>query len=67
MIRSCKDIKSMDDFQEFATCKDRTVEMGLFETARILRWNALFVMSPDLFDRLFEERLRETKLRLDND
>jgi len=64
MIRSCADIKSMDDFREFAEYREYAIEMGLEETASIMRWDKSTVMNPDLFDRLFEDHLRETRLRL---
>jgi len=67
MIRCCEDIKTMDDFKKFAKYRGDAMEVGLEETANMLCWNEFTVMNSDLFDRLFEERLREAKQRLKND
>lgn len=58
MIRSCNNIKSIDDFKKFAKYREYAIEMGLKETAFIICWSNSSVMNPDLFDRLYEEYLR---------
>ena len=47
MIRSCNDVTTLDEFEEFIKLRLNTVQMGLVETARILRWNAEHNIRPD--------------------
>jgi len=47
MIKSCNDVTTMKDFEEFIKLRLNTVEVGLLETARILRWDAGHTVHPD--------------------
>jgi len=47
MIRSCDDVTTMKDFEEFVKLRLNTVEVGLIETAGILRWDAGHIIRPD--------------------
>jgi len=47
MIKSCNDVTTMKDFDEFIKLRLNTVEVGLIETARILRWDAQHNIRPD--------------------
>lgn len=58
MIRSCEDIKTLDDFKKLVKYRDGANSVGLEETASIICWDKVTTMNPDLFNRLFKERLR---------
>ncbi len=63
MIRSCEDVKTLDEFEELMQSCANALRMGLQETADVVCWSKGELIDPDLFDRLFEEKFRETKLR----
>ena len=58
MIRSCEDIKTLDEFEELMEFTANSVRMGLQETADVVCWSKGELIDPDLFDRLFEENFR---------
>ena len=47
MVNSCNDVTTMKDFEEFIKLRINTIEVGLIETARILRWDAGHTICPD--------------------
>lgn len=49
MIRSCEDIKTLDDFYEFAKSCNNADELGLRETVNMIRWNDIYIICPELF------------------
>jgi len=56
MIKSCEDIKTLDEFHKLGDYRLRTIDIGLLETANMLSWNRGCLISPDLFDMLVDER-----------
>lgn len=58
MIKSCEDIKTQNDFQKFSQYSIRTTDMGLRETADMMRWSNRCLIHPNLFMDLFETNLR---------
>ena len=47
MTKSCEDVTTSDEFEEFIKLKLNTVEVGLLETAKILCWDAQHLIRPD--------------------
>jgi len=57
MIKSCEDVKTQNDFHEFSQYSIRTADMGLRETADIIRWAHNCFIHPKLFTNLFVKDL----------
>lgn len=55
MIKSCKDVETLDDFEELVEVRANALRMGLEETARMVCWDAGNLMCPDFFVALFEQ------------
>ena len=47
MIKSCNDVTTLNEFEEFIILRLNTVKVGLIETAKILRWDAGRNVNPD--------------------
>ncbi len=47
MIKSCEDVTTMKDFEEFIKLRLNTTEVGLLETAGMLCWDAIHIIRPD--------------------
>ncbi len=62
MIKSCKDIKTMDQFREFSKHIIQTGIVGLNETATMLRWSHYCLVRPALFNNIVE---RDRKVKDD--
>ncbi len=54
IYRSCEDIRSVDEFENFIEFRANALRMGLDETARILCWDAKNLISLELFKNLYE-------------
>lgn len=54
MIRSCNDIKTLNDFYEFSRSWRNACEMGLEETTNIISWSEITLINPELFSILTE-------------
>ncbi len=61
MIRSCEDIKTLDEFEELMEFTANSVRMGLQETADIVCWSKGELIAPKLFEALFEKELAKIK------
>ncbi|KKM69941.1 hypothetical protein LCGC14_1445670 [marine sediment metagenome] len=61
MIRSCEDVKTMTEFNEFSRHSHRILSMGLSETAVMMRWSHHCLIRPDLFHNLVEKNRRIKK------
>ncbi|KKM05716.1 hypothetical protein LCGC14_1751250 [marine sediment metagenome] len=55
MIRSCEDVKTLDEFAEWITFRANVLRMGLDETAEMLCWDSGNLICPELFEDLFEK------------
>ena len=53
MIKSCEDVTTLDEFEKFIQLRINTIEVGLIETARILRWDAGHTIHPDKIGTLW--------------
>ena len=61
MIRSCEDVKTLDEFEELMELCANALRMGLQETVDVVCWSKGELIDPDLFDKLFEEIFRTKK------
>jgi len=61
MIKSCEDIETQNDFHKLSSYSIRTTDMGLRETADMMRWSRSCLISPKLFMDLFETNFRIKK------
>lgn len=52
MIRSCEDIKTMDEFQKFSNLFLNTRNVGLEETARLIIWSEHAIMDLETINNL---------------
>jgi len=52
MIKSCRDVKTLDDFYEFCHLYRVLDKIGLEETSRIIRWNEYYTVSPEILPLL---------------
>ena len=52
MIRSCNDVKTIKDFDEFYDVRYNAREMGLKETADIICWDEDNIICPELLESL---------------
>ncbi|KKM05714.1 hypothetical protein LCGC14_1751230 [marine sediment metagenome] len=50
MIKSCEDVKTMDDFQSFSNVYFNTKTIGLHETARLVIWSRGAIISSKTVD-----------------
>jgi len=48
MIRSCEDVKTVSDFNEFYDARYNAYIIGLKETADIICWDENNLISPEL-------------------
>ena len=55
MIKSCKDVKTAHDFEEFCHTVFNTFDMGLTETANTICWEDPNIISPKAFTDLYNE------------
>ncbi len=55
MIRSCEDVKTTDDFQEFCNVLFNTYDMGLNETADTICWEDPNIISPKAFTNIYNK------------
>ncbi len=53
MIKSCEDIKTMNEFDSFHAYFVNTTNVGLVETARLIRWDQCRIMEPELFSKIY--------------
>ena len=61
MIKSCEDIKTIDEFEELMESCVNSVRMGLQETADIVCWSKGELIAPELFESLFVKELAKIK------
>ena len=61
MIKSCEDIETQNDFHKFSQYSIRTTDMGLRETADMMRWSHRCLIHPSLFTNLFVKTFRTTE------
>jgi len=54
MIKSCEDVTTMDEFDEFMKLRLNTLQVGLIETAGILRWDSAHNIHPDTVQTLIQ-------------
>lgn len=54
MIKSCEDVKTLNDFFEFSKSWTNAREMGLRETIEMTSWNEINLICPELFTTLSE-------------
>lgn len=59
MIKSCEDVKTMKEFHKLSSYFIRTTDIGLCETASMMRWRRRCLIRPALFDELVEENRRK--------
>lgn len=59
MIKFCDDVKTLKQFREFSIYLIRIRDMGLEETAKMMRWSYHCLIRPALFDELVEEDRRK--------
>ncbi len=52
MIKSCDDVETWDDYNEFANMLFNTNDMGLRETVKMLCWDDPNIISPKAFGTL---------------
>lgn len=57
MIKSCEDIKTLDEFEELLNFRANALRMGLDETARMMCWDAGNLVCPEFFEALFEKEM----------
>ncbi len=55
MIKSCEDVKTLNDFYEFSRYRNKTRDMGLIETNNMMKWSKNKLIDPELFTRLQKE------------
>lgn len=53
MIRSCEDVKTVDNFEELVVVRIETIKIGLCETAEMLCWDKKYIICPILVETLF--------------
>ena len=63
MIKSCEEVKTIDNFDELVLFRSKTVRIGLRETAEMLCWNKKYIICPGLVEILYGRR----PLRIAND
>lgn len=56
MIKSCEDVKTINDFDEFYQTQRRVRIMGLKETAKLIAWDSPTIINPGLFANLFQPK-----------
>jgi len=54
MIKSCEDIKTLDEFEELMESTANASRMGLQETVYIVCWSKGELIDPELFTALYE-------------
>lgn len=59
MTNLCDDVKTLKQFREFSSYSSRIRDMGLEETAKMVRWSHHCLIRPSLFDELVEENRRK--------
>ncbi len=52
MIKSCEDVKTLNDFYKFSKSWHNAREMGLKETVVMMRWSKIHLICPTLFATL---------------
>lgn len=61
MIRSCENIETLDEFEEWIGSRANALRMGLQETADIVCWSEGELMDPELFTALLEKESAKIK------
>jgi len=54
MIKSCEDVKTLNDFFTFSEFWRKAKEMGLKETIEMISWDERHLICPKLFTALSE-------------
>ena len=58
MIRSCEDVKTLEEFHKFSNYRFRIIDIGLLETANMIAWNRGCLISPELINNLVDKNYR---------
>jgi len=58
MIRSCEDVKTLEEFHKFSNYRFRMIDIGLLETANMIAWNQRWIICPELIDNLVNKNYR---------
>ncbi len=61
MIKSCEDVKTLDEFEELMEFTANALLMGLQETGDIVCWSKGELIDPELFEALFEKEMAKIK------
>ncbi len=56
MIKSCEDVKTVNDFEEFCETLRSVRIMGLKETAKLIVWGSPAIINPGVFANLFQPK-----------
>ncbi len=54
MIILCKNVKTSSEYDEFCDIVFNTMNMGLAETASMITWNNPNIISPKVFETLYD-------------